>query len=156
MKKTILITCFLAFGCSLYAQQEISWKQLAKVEWTKGYVTELDDYFDLPRFSSEITALNGEQVIITGFSIPLEIEGKTFALSAQPSNMCFFCNGAGPESVMEVIVAKEDKSFDKVKTDWFLKIKGTLKLNRRDPDHLMYILENAALLEVNKRGPGSG
>ncbi len=38
MKKTILTTCFLAFCCSLYAQQEISWKQLAKIEWTKGYV----------------------------------------------------------------------------------------------------------------------
>ncbi|MGV8091246.1 MAG: hypothetical protein AB2L24_05200 [Mangrovibacterium sp.] len=154
MKRTILITCFLAFGCSLYAQQEISWKQLAKVEWTTGYVPELGDYFDLPRFSSEITALNGKQIMIEGFSIPLEVEGKTFALSAQPSRMCFFCNGAGPESVMEVIVNQEDKSFDRVRTDWFVKIKGTLKLNRKDPDHLMYILENVQLLQINKQGPG--
>ncbi len=156
MKRIILIICLLALGCNLHAQQEISWKQLAKVGWTKAYVTELDDYYDLPLFSSEIKALNGKQIVIEGFSIPLEVEGKTFALSAQPSRMCFFCNGAGPESVMEVIVNKEDKSFDKVRTDWFIKIKGTLKLNRKDPDHLMYILENVQLLQVDKRGPGSG
>jgi G3E family GTPase len=48
----------------------------------------------LPRFSSEITALNGKQIMIEGFSIPLEVEGKIFVLSAQPSNMCFFCNSA--------------------------------------------------------------
>jgi hypothetical protein len=156
MKKIFLITCFLSIGCNLHAQQEISWKQLAKVGWTKGYVPELGDYYDLPLFSSEIKAMNGKQIMIEGFSIPLEVEGKTFALSAQPSNMCFFCNGAGPESVMEVIVNQEDKSFDKVKTDWFVKIKGILKLNRKDPDHLMYILENVQLLQVNKRGAGSG
>ncbi|MGV8139069.1 MAG: hypothetical protein AB2L20_28045 [Mangrovibacterium sp.] len=156
MKRTILIICLLTSVCSLHAQQEIYWKQLAKVRWTKAYVTELDDYYDLPFFATEIKALDGKQIIIEGFSIPLEVGSKTFALSAQPSRMCFFCNGAGPESVMEVIVNQEDKSFDKVRTDWFIKIRGTLKLNRKDPDHLMYILENVELLQVNKRGPGSG
>jgi hypothetical protein len=65
-----------------------------------------------------------ESMLISLLALPFALLIGHFALSAQPSRMCFFCNGAGPESVMEVIVNQEDKSFDKVRTDWFIKIKA--------------------------------
>lgn len=132
------------------AQTTVTWPQLAKVEWTEGYVRELKGYYSIPRFSSEVWALNGEPIKIEGFCIPLDVDSKSFALSSQPSSMCFFCSGAGPESVMEIIVQKDNHDFDKIKTDMVAELTGTLKLNKTDPDHLMYILENTKLLKIKK------
>jgi hypothetical protein len=52
--------------------------------------------------------------------------------------MCYFCGGAGPESVIEVTVKKPLKFTSRVIT-----LKGTLKLNDSDPDKLFYLLINA-------------
>ena len=48
--------------------------------------------------------LPGKEIVIKGYIIPVEgyKSHKEFILSAFPYNMCFFCGGAGPETVMEV------------------------------------------------------
>ena len=150
MKRLSILILGLVIYSGLYAQKEVSWDLLAKVTWAKAYVEELEGYYDLPRFHADIKAIEGQEVIISGFSIPLEVGSKTFALSAKPMVSCFFCTGVGFETIAEVIVKNDDTSFDKIKTDQFLKIKGTLKTNRKDPEHLMYILENVKLVELKK------
>ena len=143
---TVLVLLF--FQTIAFAQQKVTWKQLAAIKWVKGYVPSLKGTYDLPKFSAQIDSLDGKTVQIKGFYIPLQVDGKTFALSANPSSMCFFCNNAGPESVIEVAVPKENPAFDKMRTDKFIEIKGKLILNVKDPDHLMYIMKDAKLLKV--------
>ena len=92
---------------------------------------------DVPVFSQDVLALEGQEVTITGYIIPVEgyKSHKEFIFSAYPYNMCFFCGGAGPETVMEV-VALEPVPY----TADPVTIKGTLTLNATDINRLMYAL----------------
>lgn len=56
--------------------------------------------------------------------------------------MCFFCGGAGPETVMEV----EATEGIKYSADAII-IKGIMKLNDKDINRLMYKLVNAKLVK---------
>jgi hypothetical protein len=54
--------------------------------------------------------------------------------------MCFFCGGAGPETVME-IEAKDPVKY----TAEQIVLKGILSLNSDDINHLMYKLSEVTL-----------
>jgi hypothetical protein len=123
---------------------ESLWKTLAKITYKK----EMDDFLgfkiDKPVFSEEIKALNGKEVTVKGFIIPVEgyKSHKEFILSAFPYSMCFFCGGAGPESVMEVT------SNDAVEySAESVVLKGKLTLNSDDVNKLMYSLTEARLVK---------
>lgn len=126
------------------ATTESLWKTLAKITYKKEYDEFLGFKIDKPVFSEEIKALNGKMVTVKGFIIPVEgYKGhKEFILSAFPYSMCFFCGGAGPESVMEVsaIEAIEYSAESIV-------ISGKLTLNSDDVNKLMYSLTDAKLVK---------
>ncbi|MDR2037976.1 MAG: hypothetical protein LBQ60_08635 [Bacteroidales bacterium] len=136
--------------CIAVAQQEVNWKILADVQWVSTYFPEYDAYFDMPKFGKKVKDLSGKQISIKGFYVPVDASGSMFALSAYPSQMCFFCNGAGMESVMEIIPKKGSTELKKVVTDKYIELKGKLKLNEKEADHLMYILEEAELVRIIK------
>ena len=150
MKKTMLVAslafCFLWAGSSdISAQDNKSlWTTLAKVTFKKQYDEMLGFKVDVPIFSPEIKALEGKSVEIKGYIIPVEgYRGqKEFVFSAFPYNMCFFCGGAGPETVMEV-KAKNPVPFS---AD-VITIRGTLQLNSKDINKLMYALSNVELVK---------
>ena len=99
---------------------------------------------DKPVFSDKIHALNGKEVTVKGFIIPVEgyKSHKEFIFSAFPYSMCFFCGGAGPESVMEV------ESVEPVEyTTESITLRGKLKLNTDDVNKLMYALTEARLVK---------
>ncbi len=150
MKKVffaIILTCCF---CSVKAQKPIAWQVLNDVTWKRSYVKALDGYYDVARFGASIEALNNKEISIKGFYVPIDMEGKIFALSKSPSNMCFFCGTGGIETVMEIFVKKGNKELKRVKTDKYIEIKGILRLNRNDPYHLMYMLYDAELVRVIK------
>jgi len=91
-----------------------------------------------------IEALDGTEVTVKGYVIPLS--GKKaqshFMFSAYPFANCYFCGNAGPETIMEAFV-KDDK---KVKfSENAITLKGTFKFTSRDPNDIMFTLENAVL-----------
>lgn len=93
-----------------------------------------------------IEALDGTEVTVKGYVIPLS--GKTaqshFMFSAYPFASCYFCGGAGPESIMEAF-SKDDK---KIKfSENSITLKGTFKFTSRDPNDIMFTLEDAVLVE---------
>ncbi len=123
---------------------ESLWKTLAKITYKKEFDEFLGFKIDKPVFSEEIKGLNGKEVTVKGFIIPVEgYKGhKEFILSAFPYSMCFFCGGAGPESVMEVTASEAiEYSAESVV------IKGRLKLNTDDVNKLMYSLSEARLVK---------
>ena len=99
---------------------------------------------DVPVFSEEVVSLDGQEITVKGYIIPVEgyKNHKEFILSAFPYNMCFFCGGAGPETVMEV---ESEVGVDFTAEQIIMK--GTLRLNDSDINMLMYRLENATLIE---------
>ena len=151
MRKLVLLA-FLCFACfsQLKAQKSIEWADLSDVAWKRGYVKALGGYYDIAHFGKSVEALNHREVTIKGFYVPIDMEGTIFALSKSPSTMCFFCGTGGIETVMEIFVKKGHKSLKRVKADKYIEIKGTLVLNRDNPEHLMYLLKNAELVQILK------
>lgn len=150
MKKVLFAILFIFCFCSVKAQKAIAWQALNDVTWKRSYVKALNGYYDVARFGASIEALNNKAISIKGFYVPIDMEGKIFALSKSPSNMCFFCGTGGIETVMEIFVKKGHKELKRVKTDKFIEMKGILVLNRDDPNHLMYLLKDAELVKVIK------
>jgi len=130
---------------SLAAQDEVSvWKTLGKMSYRKEYDEILGFKVDIPVFSDQITKLEGAEITVKGYIIPVEgyKNHKEFIFSAFPYNMCFFCGGAGPETVMEV-VANEEVAF----TAEQVVLTGILELNDSDINQLMYRLVDAKLVK---------
>ena len=148
MRFGLLLVTFLCLSfSSLQAQsatQESLWKTLAKITYKKEFDEFLGFKIDKPVFSEAIKALDGKEVTVKGFIIPVEgYKGhKEFILSAFPYSMCFFCGGAGPESVMEVTAIEPIEYSTEAIT-----IRGKLKLNGDDVNELMYALTGAKLVK---------
>ena len=93
-----------------------------------------------------IEALDGTEVTVKGYVIPLS--GKKaqshFMFSAYPYSSCYFCGGAGPETIMEAFA----KGNEKIEfSDTAITLKGIFKFTSRDPNDIMFTLENAVLIE---------
>ena len=152
MKK--LIT-FLFFGfllnVALFAQVEQDeveptsvWQTLGKVTFKKQYDDLLGFKIDIPVFSETVRAIDGDEITLRGYIVPTQgyKSHNEFVFSAFPYNMCFFCGGAGPETVIEVVTVEAiEYTADPIV------IKGKLALNDEDPNRLMYALSGAVLME---------
>lgn len=125
-------------------KKENTWKTLSRITYKKEYDELMGFKIDKPVFSDKVKALEGKEIIIKGYVIPVEgyKSHKEFILSAFPYNMCFFCGGAGPETVMEVEAAEPVK----YQAD-AIYLKGILRLNADDINRLMYKIEDAVLVE---------
>ena len=145
-----IIVFFFLIGLSLpemYAQQPLTdniWKTLSKISYKKEYDELMGFKIDKPVFGESVKALEGKEITIKGYIIPVEgyKSHKEFIFSAFPYSMCFFCGGAGPETVMEV----EATEGIKYSADAII-IMGIMKLNDKDINRLMYKLVNAKLVK---------
>jgi len=148
MKKIKIFIALLIGTLSLQAQEqkkENTWKTLAKITYKQQYDEIMGFDIDVPVFSQSVKDLEGKVVEVEGYIIPVEgyKQQSNFVFSAYPYNMCFFCGGAGPETVMEV--NSEDPKI--TYTSKPIIIKGTLELNSGDINRLMYTLNDAVLIE---------
>lgn len=125
---------------SVSAQQELSWKTLAEAEFNSVLIEEIDAYFWKPTFSDKVKGLEGTEVFISGYVIPVDYDANYYVLSRFPFANCFFCGGAGPESVIDLRFKGDHRAY---KTDERLTFKGKLKLNDSDIYQMTYILEGA-------------
>ena len=117
------------------ARKNNVWKTLGKITFKKEYDEMMGFKVDVPVYSDEVKALDGQIIEIKGYIIPVEgyKSHKEFVFSAFPYNMCFFCGGAGPETVMEVTALEAVKY-----TAEPIVIKGKLQLNSGDINRLLY------------------
>ena len=119
------------------------WQTLLKVTWTKKYDNTHKAEIEFPTFSPEVKALERKSITISGYLLPTDLySGDDYViLSAYPMSQCYFCGGAGAESVMEIYVRNGRKTFATER----LTFKGTLELNYDDTTHLIYKLKDAVL-----------
>lgn len=133
-------SCFSAYGQT----SGNPWKLLADVEIKDRYDEAAGYEVSYPVFGEKAQSLDGKIITVEGYMIPYEVYlgPKYFILSSLPIAACFFCGGAGPETVMEVFTKESIKLTDKT-----IKVKGRLELNPDDPERMMYILKDAELIE---------
>lgn len=139
MPKSFLIFILVAWGSTLFAQNKINWTFLSDVQYSYIQNYDANVWYGTPTFGDAIKALEGKEVIIKGYVLPMDIDGNQYVLSANPFNTCFFCGGAGQESVMELRLAKKRRKYE---TDQVVTFIGILRLNDAELE-LNYILENA-------------
>ena len=140
MKNILIVFVLLASSVFTTAEaQSDIWKTLAKITFQKQYDEMMGFKVDVPVFSADVEALAGQEITVKGYIIPVEgyKSHKEFVFSAYPYNMCFFCGGAGPETVMEVY-AKDAIKY----TAEAVILKGKLELNSADINRLIYILND--------------
>ena len=142
IKIALLAVAMMILGqVSLLAQSTNVWKNLTEVT----YKISEDEYGELyvPVFSENITKMEGKVVEADGYIIPFEgmFKPEHIILSSLPLAECFFCGSGGPETVMEVDMASPIKY-----TSNRVRVRGTLTLNSKDPEKLMYIMKNATLV----------
>ncbi len=143
--RVLKISFLLLFICAsaqfAAAQTATSvWKTLGKITFQKQYDEMLGFKVDVPVFSNDVKELEGKEIEIKGYIIPVEgYKSHTeFVFSAFPYNMCFFCGGAGPETVMEVTAKDPIKYIAEP-----IVLKGKLQLNSGDINKLIYSLVDA-------------
>lgn len=122
------------------APAELTWRTLTDVEFKDVYVDELDAYYWKPTFGESVKALEGTEVYITGYVIPVDYDEDFYVLSRYPFANCFFCGGAGPESVVDLRFKGKTRRYE---TDERLTFKGVFALNANDVYQMNYILEGA-------------
>lgn len=89
-----------------------------------------------------IQAMEGREVKITGYVIPMEVELNAYVVSRFPFSSCFFCGNAGPETVIDIQLTDKSITF---KNDDRRTFSGRLRLNTGRFFNLPYILEDAKL-----------
>jgi len=150
--RALLIICalFVFSGSALQAQENL-WKTLSKITYEKKFDELLGFKVDVPVFGDETKALEAKIVEVSGYIVPVEgYKSHTeFVFSAYPYNMCFFCGGAGPETVMEV-TSKEPVKYSTER----IKLRGKLLLNKDDINRLMYVLVDAELIKPGMDSSG--
>lgn len=93
----LLLAVPLADAPAAAAQTALAWPALSRVRVTGGR----------PAFDRAVAALNGREVRLTGFMLPLEPTPRQqhFLITAIPMTDCFYCIPSGPESFVEIRMA---------------------------------------------------
>lgn len=141
LKKILAGLGLLFMFYSADAQSTLTWSQLTDVKFSKVFSPEAGIEILEASFGPSVQALEGSEVIIKGYMIPLDPLGTQYVLSRNPMVSCFFCGGAGPESVAELRL--HPKSIRRYATDEVITFKGTLELNEKNLEAFNYVILNA-------------
>jgi hypothetical protein len=138
-----LVCCHLL----LFGQTVNGWDTFKKVKFKPKYFADFATNILIPSFKPEIKALEGKEITLTGYVIPVAESGwssKSIVLSKVPYSSCFFCGGAGPDTVAELEMGDRPPRF---KMDRRYTFKGILSLNDADINRFSFILKNVVMVE---------
>lgn len=144
MRFLVVILLFW-IGTAARGQTVLDWSDLSKgISWVLASPEEIFAGFQRATFSPDMIALEGKQVIITGYLLVLDGSQSVYLLSKNPMASCFFCGNGGPETIVDLKFSRQPSFM----MDELLSVKGTLFLNENDPNACYYRIENADALSV--------
>lgn len=121
------------------------WLLFSRVKYTERFYKELNEYYLTPFFDSKIRQYENQEILLKGHFLPFDIDEKNvIVISKVPYAACFFCGGAGPESVAEIHFKEKRPKF---KVDQVIQVSGKLILNDKDINHMNFILKEAVLVD---------
>ncbi len=146
-KMFFLFMVTISVQSNLFSQHKMTWNDLTDVTFNKVYSAAYDDFFLKPTFGSSVKSYRGVLIRVKGYFLDFSTgEDQFHLLSKNPMSSCFFCGGAGPETIIEVVY-KQKPNF---KTDQIVEVTGILELNTDDVDHCNYIIKEATSKLINK------
>ena len=126
---------------STYGQHTNGWELFENVQMEPEIFSEFELTLNKPQFDKNIRDWEGKEITLRGYIIPTDYSGsESLILSKYPLAVCYFCGGAGIDSVAEIWTNENPRKFGLHKQYIF---KGKLKLNESDMDHLNFILTDA-------------
>lgn len=138
MVKALYLVFLLLFSTG---SEPDGWELFGSVKFSRKEIAK--ELYLVPFFDSKIRGWEGKEITLEGFYIPMDLVDKqTIIISKVANASCFFCGASGPETVAEVQLLNKRP---KMKVDQVIRVKGTLKLNDNDVDHMNFILESAEL-----------
>ncbi|MDW7692325.1 hypothetical protein R9C00_13705 [Flammeovirgaceae bacterium SG7u.111] len=144
-RKLPVLLLLLLLSSSVFSQENDKqwevWGKLTSIDWEYKYSEMYKTEIGFPKFNKEVKDLDGKEVTIKGYVIPLETEDNSIIISSLPYSSCFFCGGGGVETVMAVFPDEQRKY--ELETVTF---KGVLELNNGETG-LIYNLKNAFEVE---------
>jgi uncharacterized membrane protein YcgQ (UPF0703/DUF1980 family) len=145
MRKVLILMLMVASATAFAQTKPDIWNEFAKTKFEPKYYEKIGEYLFYPTFSPELKALVGKEVTLEGFYVPFAPEeGNYIILSKFPMSQCFFCGGGGPESIAEVTLKDSSLQFQ---VDDVVTVKGKLKLNTDDVEHVNFILVDAVVVK---------
>jgi len=144
MGRNILGSLLLFAWLSAPAQHNLDWATLADVEFEDRLSEDFGVPYQVATFGEKIRSYEGKTVQIRGYMIPLDAMGLSYVLSRNPNASCFFCGGAGPESIVQLNVKPE--YVKRYETDELRTFQGTLRLNESNEEAFNYVLDGAEAL----------
>ena len=130
----------------LFPPEVSGWEIFMDTQFRWEYAEEFGMEVEVPIFSESIKALDGKEITVTGHYLPLDLEGNRIIISKLPYAACFFCGGGGgQESVLEILFNNVQPPF---RADDLVTIKGKLKLNLDDYEHLAFMITDAKVIQL--------
>lgn len=144
MKRNFAFGLIYLLSMAAMGQATDSWNLFAKTKFEPKFNEKIGEYLFYPTFTEDVKKLEGKEITLEGFYVPFAPEDDDYIIISKfPMSQCFFCGGGGPESVAEVNFAKDPGSFQ---VDDLITVRGKLKLNSADLDHINFILTDAVLV----------
>lgn len=143
MKVLLALWLSLCVSVAATAQTKGSWDLFEKATFQEKYIEEYFSYATLLEENNYSRSLDGQEITLGGHYIPV-MDEDIIILSKYAYANCFFCGGAGLESVVEVRM-KDDppRTFE---LDEKLTFRGKLRINTTEWEFVSFILEDAVLI----------
>ena len=147
VKSFFLVLLFITVSNSAYSQLKLSWKDVIDVYAKEVSFSEKNPAIAIKGQGKSLKDIEGKVISITGYFLDLDPDGEWFMVSKNPFATCFFCGGAGPETVLELIKFKNVKR--KFKTDDIVEVTGTLKMIVENEDDVAFVLYDTKVKHIN-------
>ncbi|MDN3203203.1 hypothetical protein [Algoriphagus sediminis] len=139
----LLSSLIFHIAWSAVPEEKNLWALFQQVPFKEKLNRDFGMYFYYPEFTDELIALEGKEVELKGFHIPLDLErNDIIILSKYPMAECFFCGAAGPESVAVVYTKEKPR---RLKLDEIVTVRGILELNADNVEEMTFIIKEAEL-----------
>ena len=147
IKSILFLFLFSLLSISAFSQKTIAWKDVMDIYAKEVRFSEKNPTLAIKGQGMSLKEIEGKKITITGYFLDLDPDGEWFMVSKNPFATCFFCGGAGPETVIELLKYKNVKK--KFKTDDIVTVTGTIKMIAENEDDVGFVIHNAIVKHLN-------
>ena len=147
IKSIGLLLLFVLISKNTFGQQEITWQNVVEIYAKEFRLTEKNPTSVLNANTLSLKDVANKKITIKGYFLDLDPNGEWYILSKNPFATCFFCGKAGPETVLELLVFKNEKK--KFKSDDLVEVTGVFNTIYTPEGKVSFVLEQASLKLIN-------
>lgn len=147
IKSILFLFLFTLLSVNAFSQKTIAWKDVMDIYAKEVRFSEKNPTLAIKGQGMSLKDIEGKKITITGYFLDLDPDGEWFMVSKNPFATCFFCGGAGPETVIELLKFKNVKK--KFKTDDIVTVTGTIKMIAENEDDVGFVIHNAIVKHLN-------